>query len=132
MYCSFNFWHSLIDFAQNPSEKLNTVLVFSSGFFETQTRLKSDQRSAINEKFVVQTIVIMNTKETTAHFWISGSIKSQGEIYSNEILAASSNIHTYVGITTYTGITIFKKSIFENTQSINPTLIIPNENSILL
>ena len=68
MYWSFTFWHSLIDFAQNLSKELITVLVFSSGFFETHTRLKSDQRSAINEKFVIQTIIIMNTKEATAHF----------------------------------------------------------------
>ena len=39
-------------------------------FFETQTRDKSDQKSAIQKNFVILTMVIMNTKEATAHFWL--------------------------------------------------------------
>ena len=37
-------------------------------FFETQTRDKSDQKSAIQKNFVILTMVIMNTKEATADF----------------------------------------------------------------
>ena len=39
-------------------------------FFETQTRDKSDQKSAIQKNFVILTMVIMNTKEATADFWL--------------------------------------------------------------
>ena len=33
-----------------------------------QTRVKSDQNNAIQMKFVIRTMVIMNTKEATADF----------------------------------------------------------------
>ena len=39
-------------------------------FFETQTRDKSDQKSAIQKNFVNLTMAIMNTKEATADFWL--------------------------------------------------------------
>ena len=43
-------------------------------FFETQTRDKSDQKSAIQKNFVILTMVIMNTKEATADFCLFGGL----------------------------------------------------------
>ena len=46
-----------------------TVPIWELEFFEAQTKVKSDQKGTIQKKFVIQTMVIMNTKEATAHFW---------------------------------------------------------------
>ena len=71
---SFISWHFFIKNAQYLKVLLITIPIFSSEFFESQnsqTRIKSDQKSAFDETFVAQNIVIMNTKEATAYFCIS-------------------------------------------------------------
>ena len=53
-----------------PKEIINHPSYFNLEFYESQnsqTRIKSDQKSVIGKKFVVQIMVIVNTMEATAH-----------------------------------------------------------------
>ena len=45
-----------------------TVPICNLEFFEAQSRIRSDQKCGIWKKFVIQAMVVMNTKEATAYF----------------------------------------------------------------
>ena len=59
----YEFGYFLNNLVQIDQNLTITIQIFSQKFFETQTKIKVTKNSAINKKFVIQTMVIMNTKE---------------------------------------------------------------------
>ena len=62
-------WHFSKKYATITNILRNHRSNLRNSILPAQTRVKSDQNSAIQKKFVIRTMVIMNTKEATAHFW---------------------------------------------------------------
>ena len=80
LYLKHFIWHFVKKFESITNIKRNHHSNLRDSILPAQTRGKSDQNSAIQKKFVIWTMVIMNTKEATADFWILGKLRIMKKI----------------------------------------------------